>query len=130
MFRKEYPPLLTGKPEDQLAAMRAYLVRLVGYIDEAIASVGSAGSSEMEQAALADWQKSVTESIGSLRNAYRGMDLVQHGSVSTTTDVVFEKPFSDIPTVIATAGTVSSVTSTGFTLTTSSAASWIAVGRR
>ena len=55
MFRKEYPPLLTGKAEDQLAATRAYLVRLVGYIDEAIASVGSAGSSEMEQAALADW---------------------------------------------------------------------------
>ncbi len=31
---REYPPLLHGTPEDQIAQLRAYLVRLVGYINE------------------------------------------------------------------------------------------------
>lgn len=37
---REYPPLLHGTPEDQVAQLRAYLVRLVGYIEEELQERG------------------------------------------------------------------------------------------
>lgn len=33
---KEYPPVLSGTAENQCAQLRAYLVRLVRYLDEII----------------------------------------------------------------------------------------------
>lgn len=129
-MRKEYPPMLTGQPENQLAQLRAYLVRLINYIDEALRDINAGGASEAQQAALAEWQLSTNTAIGSLRSAVRDSDLVQHGAVTETTNVVFPKLYADTPVIIATAGTVSNVSASGFTLTTSSAAQWIAVGAR
>lgn len=36
----EMPPILHGTPEEQIAQLRAYLVRLVGYIDEELQKTG------------------------------------------------------------------------------------------
>lgn len=127
-MRKEYPPMLTGQPENQLAQLRAYLVRLINYIDEALRDVNAGGSSEAQQAALAEWQLNTNTAIGTLRTALRGSDLVQHGAAAEAGHVDFPTAFGEIPVVLSTAGTVSNVSQYGFT--TSSAAQWIAVGPR
>lgn len=128
-MRKEYPPMLTGQPEEQLRQLRAYLVRLINSIDEAIREVNAGGASEAQQAALAEWQLSVNTAIGSLRTTARESDLVQHGTAESGS-VNFPRAFGGIPVVIVTSGTVSDVSRFGFTLTTTSPAQWIAVGER
>lgn len=35
----EYPPIFHGTPEEQLAQVRAYLVRLVGYVNDELREV-------------------------------------------------------------------------------------------
>lgn len=128
MFRKEYPPMIQGsRPDENVVNLRGYLVRLVGYIDDAIRAVPK-GTSEADQAALAEWQTSVDEALNALRNYVRTAPLVQFGSASETGSITFPKAYTGTPAVFSTAGTVSSVSATGFTLTTSSAAQWIAVG--
>ena len=127
-MRREYPPMLTGKPEDQIAQIRAYLVRLIGYLDEIFNSLPVSGTSEDEKAALSEWQKGIDGAVTSLRTAARQSPLIQYGSASTSGDVTFQKPYAEAPAVFSTAGAVSAVTAEGFSLTTSSAAKWIAVG--
>lgn len=127
-MRKEYPPMLTGQPEEQLKQLRAYLVRLVGYIDEAVTNIPTGGATDTQWAALAEWERSVNNAIGSLRTAARELPLVQHGEASAAGDIIFPKNYAGIPAVFTTAGTASDVSVTGFTLTTSTAAHWIAVG--
>lgn len=128
-MRKEYPPMLTGQPEEQLRQLRAYLVRLINSIDEAIREVNAGGTSEAQQAALTEWQLSVNTAIGTLRTAVRETDLVQHGTAESGS-VSFPKAFSSAPVVFVTAGSVSDVSRFGFTLTSSAPAGWIAVGDR
>lgn len=41
----EYPPRLHGTPEEQLAQLQAYLVRLVRFLDEALNTGGQNVSS-------------------------------------------------------------------------------------
>lgn len=128
MFRKEYPPMIQGsKPDENVVSLRGYLVRLVGYIDDAIREVPN-GTSEADQAALTEWQTSVDEALNALRNYARSAPQLQFGSVSETGNVTFPKAYTGTPVVFSTAGTISDVSATGFTLTTSSAAQWIAVG--
>ena len=124
-MRKEYPPMLTGQPENQLAQLRAYLVRLIGYIDEALRDVNAGGASEAQQAAQAEWQNSVNTAIGSLRTAVRSMPLVQTGSAGAG-DLMFPRPYNGPPAVFVTAGSVSDVTESGCTL--SAACQWLAAG--
>ena len=128
MLRKEYPPILSGKPEEQAAQLRAYLVRLIGYIDEAFNGISAGGASADQQAALTEWQMSVSTAIGSLRTAAKYVKLIQNGTVNTTTNVEFGRIYASKPAVFATAGTISNVSVSGFTLTTSGEAQWIAVG--
>lgn len=128
-MRKEYPPMLTGQPEEQLRQLRAYLVRLINSIDEAIREVNVGGTSEAQQAALTEWQLSVNTAIGTLRTAVREADLVQHGTAESGS-VSFPKTFGSAPVVFVTAGSVSDVSRFGFTLTSSAPAGWIAVGDR
>lgn len=119
---REYPPMITGRPEEQILQLRAYLVRMIGYIDEAFDSLPKPETSSDE------WQTKTNNAIGSLRTAVSGMPLVQHGDVSGTTDVVFANAYVGEPAVFSTAGTISDVTAAGFTLTTTDSAKWIAVG--
>lgn len=124
-MRKEYPPMLSGLPEAQIAQLRDYLVRLIGYIDESIAeAVGSSGQVDAET--LSQWQEDTEAAVGSLRAALKQTDLVQSGTAEAGA-VLFPVRYKSAPVVIATAGTVSNVTSSGFTL--SEAAQWIAAGR-
>lgn len=120
MFRKEYPPMLMGRPEQQLEQLRDYLVRLIGYIDEALAAD--------KQETDSSWQQSVDSAIAALRRSARNAPLIQHGSAAETGDVKFPKSFAEAPAVFVTDGTVSNVTATGFFLTTTGASRWIAVG--
>lgn len=125
-MRKEYPPMLYGTPEEQLPQIRSYLVRLIGYIDEAINEVAKRDG-QVDAEKLKAWQEDTDGAIGALRTATRQTPLVQYGEAEAG-DVVFPRSFADTPVVIPTAGTVSNVSSTGFTL--SSGAQWVAVGRR
>lgn len=127
MFRKEYPPMLMGRPEEQLAQLRAYLVRLIGAVDEALRSTPD-GRSEAEMTALTEWQTSVDNSLNALRSYARSTALVLHGTAGESGTVLFPRPFAAPPAVFVTNGAVSDVSETGFTLTTASAAQWIAVG--
>ena len=124
-MRKEYPPMLSGMPEAQIAQIRDYLVRLIRYIDGSIEEAAGAGS-QMDAEKLSQWQEDTDAAIGSLRAAVKQTDLVQSGTAGAG-DVVFPVKFKSAPVVIATAGTVSNVSSSGFTL--SAAAQWIAAGR-
>lgn len=125
-MRKEYPPMLYGTPEEQLPQMRAYLVRLIGYIDEAI-NEAAKGNNPVDADKLTAWQEDTDGAIGALRTAARQAPLLQYGTAEAG-DVVFPRSYADTPVVISTAGTVSNVSGTGFSL--SSGAQWIAVGRR
>jgi len=124
-MRKEYPPMLSGMPEAQIAQLRDYLVRLIRYIDDSIDEAVGAGS-QVDAEKLSQWQEDTDAAIGSLRAAVKQTDLVQSGTAEAG-DVVFPVKFKSAPVVIATAGTVSNVSSSGFTL--SAAAQWIAAGR-
>lgn len=124
-MRKEYPPMLSGMPEAQIAQLRDYLVRLIRYIDDSIEEAVGAGS-QLDTEKLSQWQEDTDAAIGSLRAAVKQTDLVQSGT-SEAGDVLFPVKFKNAPVVIATAGTVSNVSSSGFTL--SAAAQWIAAGR-
>ena len=124
-MRKEYPPMLSGLPEAQIAQLRDYLVRLIGYIDESIAEAVGAGS-QLDTEKLSQWQGDTDAAIGSLRAAVKQTDLVQSGTAEAGA-VLFPVKYKSAPVVIATAGTVSNVTGSGFTL--SAAAQWIAAGR-
>ena len=124
-MRKEYPPMLSGQPEAQIAQIRDYLVRLIRYIDDSIEEAVSAGG-QLDAEKLSQWQEDTDAAIGSLRAAAKQTDLVQSGTAEAG-DVVFPVKFKSAPVVIATAGTVSNVSSSGFTL--SAAAQWIAAGR-
>ena len=124
-MRKEYPPMLSGMPEAQIAQLRDYLVRLIRYIDDSIDEAVGAGS-QMDAEKLSQWQEDTDAAIGSLRAAVKQTDLVQSGTAQAG-DVVFPVKYKSAPVVIATAGTVSNVSSSGFTL--SAAAQWIAAGR-
>ena len=70
--------------------------------------------------------KPLPAAIGSLRAAVKQTDLVQSGTAEAGA-VLFPVKYKSAPVVIATAGTVSNVSSSGFTL--SAAAQWIACGR-
>lgn len=124
-MKKEYPPFLKGSAENQIAQLREYLVRLIGYIEQALDELplSATGSDE-------DWQARVDADIGKLRRLYRESPLVQHGQVSETSLVVFAKKFSTPPNVFTTGGTVSDVSTDGFTLTTTGETEWLAVGER
>lgn len=124
-MRKEYPPMLSGQPEAQIAQIRDYLVRLIRNIDESIEEAVDAGG-RVDTEKLTQWQEDTDAAIGSLRAAVKQTDLVQSGTAAAG-DVVFPTKYKGTPVVIATAGTVSNVTSSGFTL--SAAAQWIACGR-
>lgn len=124
-MRKEYPPMLSGMPEAQIAQLRDYLVRLIRYIDDSIDEAVGTGS-QVDAEKLNQWQEETDAAIGSLRAAVKQTDLVQSGTAQAG-DVVFPVKFKSAPVVIATAGTVSNVTGSGFTL--SAAAQWIAAGR-
>ena len=128
MLRREYPPLLYGRAEDQIAQLRAYLVRLIEYLDEAVSVSTVEGFSQVERAALGEWQKSVDNAIGALRSAAGAVPLIQHGSADATESVQFARAYADTPAVFVTAGTVSDADASGFTLTTNETAQWIAVG--
>lgn len=124
-MRREYPPMLSGQPEAQIAQLRDYLVRLIKYIDDSIdEAVGSGGQVDAEK--LAQWQEDTDAAVGSLRSIVKQQDLVQSGTAEAGS-VRFPAKYKGTPVVIATAGTVSNVTSSGFTL--SAAAQWIAAGR-
>ena len=124
-MRKEYPPMLSGMPEAQIAQLRDYLVRLIGYIDESIAeAVGSSGQVDAEK--LSQWQEDTEAAVGSLRTAVKQQALVQSGTAEAGA-VLFPVRYKSAPVVITTGGTVSDVTGSGFTL--SAAAQWIAAGR-
>lgn len=124
-MRKEYPPMLSGMPEAQIAQLRDYLVRLIRYIDDSIEEAVSAGG-QVDAEKLSQWQEDTDAAIGSLRAAVKQTDLVQSGTAEAG-DVAFPVKYKSAPVVIATAGTVSNVSSSGFTL--SAAAQWIAAGR-
>lgn len=124
-MRKEYPPMLSGMPEAQIAQLRDYLVRLIRYIDDSIDEAVGTGS-QVDAEKLNQWQEDTDAAIGSLRAAVKQQALVQSGTAQAG-DVVFPVKFKSAPVVIATAGTVSNVSSSGFTL--SAAAQWIAAGR-
>ncbi len=124
-MRKEYPPMLSGMPEAQIAQLRDYLVRLIRYIDDSIDEAVGAGS-QVDAEKLSQWQEDTDTAIGSLRAAVKQTDLVQSGTAEAGA-VVFPVKYKSAPVVIATAGTVSNVSSSGFTL--SAAAQWIAAGR-
>lgn len=124
-MRKEYPPMLSGMPEAQIAQIRDYLVRLIRYIDDSIDEAVGAGS-QLDAEKLSQWQEDTDAAIGSIRAAVKQTDLVQSGTAEAG-DVVFPVKYKSAPVVIATAGTVSNVSSSGFTL--SAAAQWIAAGR-
>jgi hypothetical protein len=119
--------MLSGTPESQLEQLRAYLVRLIGYIDEEIRSIPAAGASVQQQEALAEWQLAINAAISSFKSALRASTLVQYGT-DAAGSVTFARPYAAAPVVIPSAGSVSDVSATGFTL--SSAASWIAAGQR
>ena len=40
---REYPPMLTGTPENQIAQLRDYLVRLVRYLNEILEEIEKEG---------------------------------------------------------------------------------------
>lgn len=124
-MRKEYPPMLSGMPEAQIAQIRDYLVRLIRYIDDSIEEAVGAGS-QVDAEKLGQWQEDTDAAIGSLRASVKQTDLVQSGTAQAG-DVVFPVKYKTAPVVITTAGTVSNVSSSGFTL--SAAAQWIAAGR-
>lgn len=124
-MRKEYPPMLSGMPEAQIAQLRDYLVRLIRYIDDSIEEAVSAGN-QVNAEKLGQWQEDTDAAIGSLRAAVKQTDLVQSGTAEAGA-VLFPVKYKSAPVVIATAGTVSNVSSSGFTL--SAAAQWIAAGR-
>ena len=121
---KEYPPILSGDADNKAAQLRAYLVRLVQYLDERFAESEKQTSAETD----AEWKTGIEKAIGTLRTTVGKQALVQHGSVSATANVVFNPAFAAAPVVFVTAGTTSDVTGSGFTLTTTGAAQWIAVG--
>lgn len=124
-MRKEYPPMLSGMPEAQIAQLRDYLVRLIRYIDDSIDEAVGTGS-QVDAEKLNQWQEDTDAAIGSLRAAVKQTDLVQSGTAGAGA-VLFPVKYKAAPVVIATAGTVSNVSSSGFTL--SAAAQWIAAGR-
>lgn len=124
MMMKEYPPLLRGSAEEQAAQLRAYLVRLVQYLDESFAEIAKTPDAGADDA----WKTKTENAIGALRMSVWGLPLVQYGSVSETADVVFPTSYPTAPAVFATAGTVSDVSAVGFTLSTTADAQWIAVG--
>lgn len=124
-MRKEYPPMLSGMPEAQIAQLRDYLVRLIRYIDDSIEEAVSTGG-QVDAEKLNQWQEDTDAAIGSLRASVKQTDLVQSGTAQAG-DVVFPVKYKTAPVVITTAGTVSNVSSSGFTL--SAAAQWIAAGR-
>lgn len=124
-MRKEYPPMLSGQPEAQIAQLRDYLVRLIRYIDDSIDEAVGAGS-QVDAEKLSQWQENTDAAVVSLRAAVKQTDLVQSGTAEAG-DVVFPVKYKSAPVVIATAGTVSNVTGSGFTI--SAAAQWIAAGR-
>ena len=128
-MRKEYPPILSGRAEEQIGQLRAYLLRLLDDLDESLAS-SPAGEQAARQAALAEWQLSVDAALSSLRGALRGAALVQHGAAAQSGRVRFPRPFAGVPAIFATAGAVAEADETGFTLTTTAPAQWIAVGDR
>lgn len=124
-MRKEYPPMLSGMPEAQIAQLRDYLVRLIRYIDDSIDEAVGTGS-QVDAEKLSQWQEDTDAAIGSLRAAVKQTDLVQSGTAEAG-EVLFPVKYKTAPVVITTAGTVSNVSSSGFTL--SAAAQWIAAGR-
>lgn len=124
-MRKEYPPMLYGRPEEQLAQLRSYLVRLIGYIDEGLREAAQGGTAD--DGTLAAWQQDMEDAIGTLRSAARKEPLVQYGA-AVAGAVSFPRTFGEEPVVLVTAGTASDVSRTGFTA--SAATQWIAVGKR
>lgn len=123
-MRKEYPPMLYGRPEEQLAQLRSYLVRLISYIDEGIREAAQGG---VDVEALQAWQKDMEDAIGTLRSNARKEPLLQYGTAEAGT-VSFPRAYADEPIVLLTAGTASDVSETGFVA--SAATQWIAVGKR
>ena len=124
-MRKEYPPMLYGRPEEQLAQLRSYLVRLIGYIDEGLREAAQGGTAEDE--ALQTWQQDMEDAIGTLRSAARKEPLLQYGTAEAGA-VVFGSAYRETPVVLVTAGTASDVSRTGFTA--SAATQWISIGKR
>jgi hypothetical protein len=120
---REYPPKLTGRPEAQIAQMRDYLVRLIRYLDEM-----ETPAEAPDLSALAEWQTSVNNAIGSIRAAVRSAPLVQYGEAASG-EVTFPTAYAGPPVVFAAGGTVSDVTAASFTLAATGTAQWIAVGR-
>ena len=123
-MRKEYPPMLYGRPEEQLAQLRSYLVRLIGYIDDGLREAAQGG---VDDEALKAWQQDMEDAIGTLRSNARKEPLLQYGAAVAGT-VSFPRTFGEEPVVLVTAGTASDVSKTGFTA--SAATQWIAVGKR
>lgn len=123
-MRKEYPPMLYGRPEEQLAQLRRYLVRLIGYIDEGLREAARGG---VDGEALKAWQQDIEDAIGTLRSNARKEPLLQYGTAEAG-DFTFPRTYAEVPIVLLTAGTASNVSRTGFTA--SAATQWIAVGKR
>lgn len=123
-MRKEYPPMLYGRPEEQLAQLRSYLVRLIGYIDEGLREAAQGG---VDGEALKAWQQDMEDAIGTLRSNARKEPLLQYGTAEAG-DFTFPRTFAEVPIVLLTAGSASNVSRTGFTA--SAATQWIAVGKR
>lgn len=125
-MRKEYPPMLSGKPEEQATQLRDYLVRLIEYLDETFHSLDDSIPSESEKQELHDWQNDTDSAISALRATVKTGSFVLHGSAEAAGSVSFPKAFAEPPVVFTTAGNASSVTTEGFSI--SAAAQWIAVG--
>lgn len=123
-MRKEYPPMLYGRPEEQLAQFRSYLVRLIGYIDEGLREAAQGG---VDGEALKVWQQDMEDAIGTLRSNARKEPLVQYGA-AVAGAVVFGSAYRETPVVLVTAGTASDVSETGFTA--SAATQWFSIGKR
>lgn len=123
-MRKEYPPMLYGRPEEQLAQLRSYLVRLIGYIDEGLREAAQGG---VDDEALKAWQQGMEDAIGTMRSNARKEPLLQYGTAEAGA-VVFGSAYRETPVVLVTAGTASDVSRTGFTA--SAATQWISIGKR
>ena len=121
---KEYPPLLYGRPEDQILQLRAFLVRLVQYLDEKFTE--ATRTKDEDTTAFRAWQETVDGMIGTLRTDASALPAIDFGTAASSGAVTFTKAFAATPVIFATAGTISNASDTGFTL--SAAASWIAIG--
>ena len=115
---REYPPMLTGTPENQTAQLREYLVRLIRYLDEILRDI------EPKQETV-EVQPVSDAKIKALSNRIDGMMQVLADSTAAGS-VTFAQSFGKIPVVITMSGSPSNISTTGFTA--SAATKWIAVG--